>query len=248
MSILVGKPPPNRRGCIIAKRFTDSKKWDDPWFLDLPSKYKLLWMLILDKCNHAGIYKVNLRLASFMINEEFKRDEVLKFFKDRIQVLSDEKWFVPKFINFQYGVLNESVNCHKSVIAELKRGRVDEQLINSCLTLQDKNKNKDKDKAQDLKGGVQGGKAKKHKHGEYQNVKLSDTEYDKLTIKFGEVKRDKWIKTLDEGIELKGYKYKSHYLAILNWSKKEGESHGQGNNRFRNEEPGKYDSITTIIE
>ena len=35
-----------------------------------------------------------------------------------------------------------------------------------------------------------------------------------------------WIKELDEGIERKGYKYKSHYLAILKWDEKEKQTEG----------------------
>ena len=64
-------------------------------------------------------------------------------------------------------------------------------------------------------------KEKKHKYGEYQNVKLTDTEYQKLINRFGEEEAKAWIKRLDEGIALKGYKYKSHYLAILKWKEKE---------------------------
>ena len=60
---------------------------------------------------------------------------------------------------------------------------------------------------------------KKHKYGEYSHVLLTDTEYQKIQEKTGDVK--KWIKTLDEGIELKKYKYNSHYLAILKWYSKD---------------------------
>ncbi len=68
---------------------------------------------------------------------------------------------------------------------------------------------------------------KKHKHGEYFHVLLTDTEKEKLIEKLTEKGFNKWVKILDEGIELKGYKYKSHYLAILKWfngeNKKEDE-------------------------
>ena len=55
----------------------------------------------------------------------------------------------------------------------------------------------------------------KKKYGEYQHILLTDEEYKKLKDKVDD--RDKWIKKVDEGIALKGYKYKSHYLAILKW-------------------------------
>jgi len=62
---------------------------------------------------------------------------------------------------------------------------------------------------------------KKHKHGEYFHVLLTDTEKEKLVEKLTETGFNKWVKILDEGIELKGYKYKNHYLAILKWFNKE---------------------------
>lgn len=61
----------------------------------------------------------------------------------------------------------------------------------------------------------------KHKYGEYRNVLLTDGELQGLKEKFGDNKAQEWIKTMDEGIETKGYKYKSHYLAILKWAKNE---------------------------
>ena len=62
-------------------------------------------------------------------------------------------------------------------------------------------------------------KSVKHKYGEYQNVLLTDEEYNKLKQKFNDNVTNV-IKELDEGIELHGYKYKSHYLAILKWQEK----------------------------
>jgi len=67
-------------------------------------------------------------------------------------------------------------------------------------------------------------KAIKHKYGEYKNILLADKDYEQLTKRFGEEKRDYWIKEVDEGIELKGYKYKSHYMAILKWAKNTNQS------------------------
>lgn len=61
-------------------------------------------------------------------------------------------------------------------------------------------------------------KPTKHKYGEYKNVLLTDDEYIKLQEKFPNDYAQK-IETLSEGLELKGYKYKSHYLAILKWAR-----------------------------
>lgn len=58
-------------------------------------------------------------------------------------------------------------------------------------------------------------KKQKHTYGAYKNVKLTDDEYQKLQDEYGNA--DELIKHLDEAIEMKGYKYKSHYLAIRKW-------------------------------
>ena len=52
--------------------------------------------------------------------------------------------------------------------------------------------------------------------GEFQNVRLTQKEYEKLKADFSD-KADKAIKFLDEYIEEKGYKSKSHNLAIRRW-------------------------------
>ena len=54
-------------------------------------------------------------------------------------------------------------------------------------------------------------------YGEYRHVLLSDKEFEKLGKDFGEVQRDKAINFLDAYIEEKGYKSKSHNLAIRRW-------------------------------
>lgn len=63
----------------------------------------------------------------------------------------------------------------------------------------------------------------KHKFGEYKNVLLTDQEFIKLADEWGEQERDRMIEVFSEGLALKGYKYKSHYLAIRKWRKNEPE-------------------------
>ena len=57
----------------------------------------------------------------------------------------------------------------------------------------------------------------KHKYGEYQHVLLTDGERQKLTNDYGIGLAENAITFLDEYIEMKGYKAKSHYLAIRKW-------------------------------
>ena len=61
---------------------------------------------------------------------------------------------------------------------------------------------------------------KKHKYVTHNNVLLTDEEYLKLQERFP-TDYDEKINTLSEGLALKGYKYKSHYLAVIKWAKNE---------------------------
>ena len=60
-------------------------------------------------------------------------------------------------------------------------------------------------------------KPTKQKYGEFQNVRLTEEEFDKLGDEFGIVIRTSAIDYLDAYIEEKGYKSKSHNLAIRRW-------------------------------
>lgn len=60
-------------------------------------------------------------------------------------------------------------------------------------------------------------KPEKHKYGEYKHVLLTDDELAKLQTEHGYEETEAAIKYLDEYTEMKGYKCKSHYLAIKKW-------------------------------
>ena len=60
-------------------------------------------------------------------------------------------------------------------------------------------------------------KQKKSKLGTYLNVLLTDAELLKLIEKLGQEKTVAVIKNFSELKEMKGYKYKSDYLALLRW-------------------------------
>lgn len=78
----------------------------------------------------------------------------------------------------------------------------------------DTDNDSDNDKEKDVPKGTS---KKKHKHGEYKHVLLTDDEYEKLVNENGQATADEVIKFLDEYIEDKGYKSKSHYMAIKRW-------------------------------
>ena len=104
----------------MAKRFTDTMKWNEDWYLDLSLIDKLFWIYICDNCDHAGIFKPNKRMFELLIGGEI---DVQKFLntvnqdKARICVLGNGRWFLAGFIEFQYGnKLNPNNRVHKSIL------------------------------------------------------------------------------------------------------------------------------------
>lgn len=74
-------------------------------------------------------------------------------------------------------------------------------------------------------------KSEKRGFGEHGNVRLTDSEYQKLVGKFGQAGADDRIKGADLYFGSKGNagEWKSHYLAILNWERmKEQKAAGNG--------------------
>ena len=59
----------------------------------------------------------------------------------------------------------------------------------------------------------------KRKFGSFENVELTDEEYQKLKDRFSDYEEK--IENLSSYIASKGAKYKSHYATILNWSRKD---------------------------
>ena len=76
---------------------------------------------------------------------------------------------------------------------------------------------KEKEEDREIKKKSVKEKAPKHKFGTYEHVLLTDDEFNKLAVDFGQEVRDKAITFLDSYIEEKGYKAKSHNLTIRRW-------------------------------
>ena len=61
----------------------------------------------------------------------------------------------------------------------------------------------------------------RHKYGEFKNVLLSDKDLEKLKAEYTEELVEKYIKKMDEWLELNGKHYKNYYLALRQWMNKE---------------------------
>jgi hypothetical protein len=148
----------------MSKRFTDTEKWKDDWFLSLSNDYRIVWQWLLDNCNHAGICKPSINLLNMMCNTKITDEVLFEVFNDRLFNFNSF-WFIPKFLKFQYGSLNSKKPAVISVIKELKKHNlihlimelldndyetITESLPNDYNIIKDKDKDKDKDKVKDV--------------------------------------------------------------------------------------------------
>ncbi|MBP5430156.1 MAG: hypothetical protein J6Y25_04680 [Elusimicrobiaceae bacterium] len=123
-------------GDTMAKRFTDTEKWTKQWFGNLQIKDKVLWLYVCDACNAAGIADFNPRFFSFAVGFKVTREMLKKTFGDRLYWFEENKFFIPSFIEFQYGQLSDMCKPHKPIIAELvKKGLMKVENGKGILTL-----------------------------------------------------------------------------------------------------------------
>jgi hypothetical protein len=106
----------------MAKRLTDTDKWKKPFIKELPVEYKLFWLYILDDCDHAGVWQVDVEVAEIRLGTKLSIQKAQGYFKKNIVVLdSGTKWFIPDFISFQYGAFNEENKMFKSIMPILNK-------------------------------------------------------------------------------------------------------------------------------
>lgn len=132
----------------MAKRFTDTDKWKKSFIKELSAEYKLFWFYLLDDCTHAGIWDVDIEVAELRTGCKLNKEDLIKTFEDKIHIFDDgKKWFIPAFIEFQYGELSEKNKLHISVKALLKKAGLLEwtPLRDPLEGAKDKEEEKDKE-------------------------------------------------------------------------------------------------------
>jgi hypothetical protein len=107
----------------MSNRFTNTEKWKDSLFRRLPPNAKLLYFYILDNCDCAGFWEVDLDLAAFNIRidvEEMKKAFAIL----HSRFLTDDKYvWVKSFIRFQQkgNILNPKNNAHIGIARCIKQ-------------------------------------------------------------------------------------------------------------------------------
>jgi hypothetical protein len=103
----------------MAKRFTDTKIWEEDWFLEMPKDYRMFWFYMKDKCNHAGIFRVNVKIFNATFDANIDCELAFELYnkgKQRLRKLGNGVWLIEDFFKFQYGQnFNTNNRVHKSV-------------------------------------------------------------------------------------------------------------------------------------
>lgn len=120
----------------MSKRFVDTELWQKQWFQELNIKEKILVKYIFENCDCAGVWDINLRMASFVIGETItltdfyninNKKELFRFIKDEQD--HEKRIFVIDYITFQYGNLSYNCKPHLPVIKLLQKYGIDFETI-----------------------------------------------------------------------------------------------------------------------
>jgi hypothetical protein len=89
--------------------------------MSLKKDEKILWIYLITSCNHAGIIELNEPLIKFQTGINGLQT-VIKGLGNRLILLNNDYYFMPKFLEYQYSKFpNSNVRAQKSAIDILKK-------------------------------------------------------------------------------------------------------------------------------
>lgn len=104
------------------KRYIDTELFKQAFVRSLPTQYKALWVFLFCDCDNAGVWQVDIEVAELYTGAKFSLQEIKTYLGAKLHFFAnDKKAFIPDFISFQYGNLNEKNPAHKNIIATLQR-------------------------------------------------------------------------------------------------------------------------------
>ncbi len=85
----------------MAKRFIDTEIFNDEWFMDLSKDTKLFYIYYITNCDHAGVLKLNLRIAEMQTGIK-SIQTVIEQLSNCLLTLKPNVYLMPAFIKYQY--------------------------------------------------------------------------------------------------------------------------------------------------
>ena len=224
---------------MAEKRMFSKKIIDTDWFMDMPASTQNLYFHLSMRADDDGFVASPKRIIKLIgaTEDDYKILIAKKFvipFESGVCVITD--WRINNYLrNDRYTETIYKEERNSLVLDE--NGKYNIGIPNGIPQVDPvyiSNSNTNSNTIIDSNIGGVGGKEKevkqlldntqclrekkqKHKYGEFKKVLLTDEELEKLNNEFGEAETQKAITYLDEYIEMKGAKYKSHYLVMKKW-------------------------------
>lgn len=115
----------------MAKRFFNTSRIEEDWYLDLSLKHRELLRYCESKCDGAGIFSFNSKIATTYIGEKVTEQDLAKI---PVSKLDNGKYFIVGFCFFQNGILSEKSPAHKPVFKSLQENKTDEKTLSNTLS------------------------------------------------------------------------------------------------------------------
>lgn len=89
----------------MVKLIIDKNKFKDPFYINLPVRYKFFWDYLLCECNEMGLIEVDPNKFENALTYKIDINTAKSLLKDKIIDLG-KYWFLRTYINDQYGSLD----------------------------------------------------------------------------------------------------------------------------------------------
>ncbi len=99
----------------MSRRFTRTEKWDDPWFFELSPTAKLLFIYVCDKCDNAGFWDINVRLAALTIGVTEENAQTAFEQLSRTYVINGDILYLRNFLKHQRNLPFKDCKAHIAI-------------------------------------------------------------------------------------------------------------------------------------
>lgn len=109
----------------MAKRFADTKLHRKAWFRKLPLALRETWRILCAECDEIGVWEIDLESLNFTLGLDEGDPDWVDLESIRrafdVQIIEDDKLFIPGFVAFQYGDESGEVSHKNKILPKLVR-------------------------------------------------------------------------------------------------------------------------------